>query len=334
MAFPLGAMDRAQLWLAFGMAFSNVADCKPYKHIVGESCHNKLGKNKKMSGAALRSLWSGEDMAVAPGAYDGLTARLVEQAGFKAAYMTGAGTAAARGFPDYGLLTATEMVENAAVMARTLNIPLIADADTGYGNELNVTRTVRDFEAAGVAAIHIEDQVSPKRCGHLDGKEVISKDEFVSKIRAAVAAKKNPDFVVIARTDARATVGFDEAVARSQAAVEAGADMIFLEAVQTAEELAAVPQLIKAPCLLNIVPGGKTPEVSLPEAQALGYKLAILPGVLLRAIIPVIDQTLTSLLETGKPQPTPLNAGVMTAFKRFGANEWDALRRQHDEAAR
>ncbi|MGA7815933.1 isocitrate lyase/PEP mutase family protein, partial [Caballeronia sp.] len=206
--------------------------------------------------ARLRQHVNGPRMLVVPGAYDSLTARLVEQAGFSAVYMTGAGTSAARGYPDFGLLTMTEMVDNAGLIANAVTVPLIADADTGYGNELNVTRTVREFEARGVAAIHIEDQVSPKRCGHLDGKEVTSRDEFLAKIRAAVAARRNRDFVIIARSDARAVVDLDEAISRVNAALAAGADIAFVEATQTLDEMAQVPRRVEGPCLLNIVPGG------------------------------------------------------------------------------
>src|SRR4030088_1661212 len=184
----------------------------------------------------LRELMRADDIVLAPGAYDGITARLIEQAGFPAVYMTGAGTSAARGFPDYGLLTLTEMVENANVLVRTVTVPVIADADTGYGNELNVTRAVREFEARGVAAIHIEDQVSPKRCGHLDGKDVIGRDEYISKIKAAVAARRSRDFVLIARTDACAIAGLDEAIDRANAALAAGAHGRFGGAAPTMEE--------------------------------------------------------------------------------------------------
>jgi len=161
--------------------------------------------------AALRRLLDGPGMLVAPGAYDALGAMLVEQTGFAACYMTGAGTSVSRGYPDFGLLTMSEMVDNAARMAASIGIPLIADADTGYGNELNVTRTVREYESRGVAGLHIEDQVSPKRCGHLAGKEVIAADEFTSKIRAAAEARRG-DLVLIARTDARQMLGFDAAI--------------------------------------------------------------------------------------------------------------------------
>jgi 2-methylisocitrate lyase-like PEP mutase family enzyme len=271
-------------------------------------------------------------MLIAPGAYDGIGARLIEQAGFAAVYMTGAGTSAARGYPDFGLLTMSEMVENAAVMARSISIPLIADADTGYGNELNVTRTVREFESRGIAAIHIEDQVAPKRCGHLDGKEVVSCEEFVSKIRAAAEARRSADFVVIARTDARAVHGLDEAIRRANAALQAGADMAFVEAPQTLEEVALVPTRVRGPCLLNVVPGGRTPPFDLREAQAMGYKLAILPGLMLKATLEAGDAALAELKATHlAPKVT---ANVAQVFRRFGADEWDALRQRFNAGAR
>ncbi|MDO8769760.1 MAG: isocitrate lyase/PEP mutase family protein [Burkholderiaceae bacterium] len=276
--------------------------------------------------AVLRRLLRKPDMLIAPGAYDGITARLIEQAGFSAVYMTGAGTSMARGFPDFGLLGMSEMVDNAAVMARSVAIPLIADADTGYGNELNVTRTVREFEARGVAGIHIEDQVSPKRCGHLDGKEVVGREEFISKIRAAVAARRDPDFLIIARTDARAMMNLDEAIWRANAALGAGADMAFVEAAQTLEEVAAIPTRVQGPCLLNVVPGGRTPIFDLREAQAMGYKLVILPGLMLKATIEAGDAALAELKAT-HIAPN-VSASVAQTFRRFGADEWDALRRQ------
>src|ERR1700689_5592747 len=278
--------------------------------------------------ARLRQLLIQPEMVVAPGAYDGITARLIEQAGFSAVYMTGAGTSLSRGFPDFGLLSMSEMAENAAVIARTVEIPVIADADTGYGNELNVTRTVREFEARGIAGIHIEDQVSPKRCGHLDGKEIIAQGEFISKIKAAVAARRDPDFLIIARTDARAVAGFDEAISRANAAMAAGADMAFVEAVQTTEELALVPKRVNGPCLLNVVPAGKTPRVSMQEAQALGYRLAILPALLLNAVLAAGDQALRVLKETGVPSGGAKEERVVDTFRRFGADEWNALRQR------
>jgi len=275
-------------------------------------------------GARLREIMA-SDMVVAPGCYDGITSKLIESAGHHAAYMTGAGTSASMGYPDFGLITLTEMVENAARITRTVDIPLIADADTGYGNELNVTRTVREYERKGVAAIHLEDQEFPKKCGHLDDKEVIPREAYFSKIRAAASARRSSDFVIIARTDSRAMLGFDEAVARCNGALAAGADMAFFEAAQTMEEVAKVPQVINGPCLLNIVHKGKTPKVELDDAKAMGYKMAILPSLLFRNILGTSEAILRELA-TGK-MPTPM--GDMTpldGFRKFGADEWDALR--------
>ena len=274
----------------------------------------------------LRDMLRNQAMVVAPGAYDGISARMIEQAGFEAVYMTGAGTAARLGFPDFGLVTMTEMVENAAVIARSVSVPVISDADTGYGNELNVTRTVREFEARNVAAIHIEDQVAPKRCGHLDGKEIVPRAEFITKIRAAVAARRNPDFMVIARTDARAMVSLDEAIERGREALAAGADMIFVEATQSLEEMAEVPRRIAGPCLLNMVVGGKTPQVSLEEAQAMGYKMAIMPGLCLRNAIATFDRVLKDVKDTGRMAGISPDFKIADGFRRFGADEWDALR--------
>jgi 2-methylisocitrate lyase-like PEP mutase family enzyme len=281
---------------------------------------------------SLRAQLAAPRMVIAPGAYDAIGARLIEQAGFSAVYMTGAGTSAARGYPDFGLLTMGEMVENAAVMARSIGVPLIADADTGYGNELNVIRTVREFEARGVAAIHIEDQVAPKRCGHLDGKEVVSREEFVSKIRAAVEARRSPDFLIIARSDARAMLSLDEAIARVNAALEAGADLAFVEATQTLEEVAAVPKRVRGPCLLNVVPGGRTPMRDLRQAEAMGYKLAILPGLMLQATIVAADAVLAEVRATLQA-PLPVQSVAQT-FRRFGADEWDGLRQRFNAGAR
>jgi 2-methylisocitrate lyase-like PEP mutase family enzyme len=274
---------------------------------------------------SLRALLEAPGLIVAPGAYDAITARLIAQAGFPLVYMTGAGTAAALGFPDYGLLTMTEMVDNAARIARSVSVPVLADADTGYGNELNVTRTVREFEARGVAGIHLEDQVSPKRCGHLDGKEVVGRDRFVSTIRAAVEARRSPEFVIVARTDAVATDGFDEAVDRANAALDAGADVAFVEALTSMTEVAAVPQRVHGPCLLNVVPGGKTPMVDLKEVDELGYRIALCPGLLLGATVLIGDAVLKELAETRR-HPSGGRGTVGDLFRRFGAAEWDDLR--------
>ena len=281
----------------------------------------------------LRAALSQPGMIIAPGAYNGLTAMLVAQAGFPAVYMTGAGTSVAHGYPDFGLLTATEMVANAARMVRAVDVPVIADADTGYGNELNVVRTVQDYEHAGVAAIHIEDQVSPKRCGHLDDKEIVPREDWIAKIRAAAATRRDPDFLIIARTDSRAVIGFDEAISRANEALENGADMAFVEAPQTLDEIAAVPKRVNGPCLLNVVWGGKTPTLDLREAAALGFKLAIVPGLLLKATIGACDDALAELKATHAHPVPRREMTVQDAFNRVGAREWNAFRTRFRKSA-
>ena len=211
-------------------------------------------------------------MVAAPGCYDCITARSIERAGFEAVYMTGAGTAATLGYPDYGLVTMSEMADNAGRIAAAVKLPVIADADTGYGNELNAIRTVREYEKRGVAGIHIEDQGFPKKCGHLEDKTIVPIEDYVAKIRAAVSAKVDPDFLIIARTDSRAVLGFEEAIRRANAALEAGADMAFVEAPQTLEETRRCRKLVKGPCLLNMVWRGKTPDLSIAEAEKLGLQ--------------------------------------------------------------
>ena len=270
-----------------------------------------------------RELLASKKMIVAPGAIDCITGRAIDQAGFAAAYMTGAGTAMTLGYPDYGLTTMTEMVANASRIANSIDIPLISDSDTGFGNELNVFRTVQEFERAGVAAIHIEDQVFPKKCGHLDNKELVSREDFTAKIRAAAAARRTKDFCIIARTDSRAVVSLDEAVERANAALAAGADVAFVEAPQTMAEIEAVPKRVKGPCLLNIVRGGKTPEIELETAERMGYAIAIVPGLLLGGIIQVCDQLLGDLKQGKFP---PVSGSPAKTFARFGAAVWDERR--------
>jgi 2-methylisocitrate lyase-like PEP mutase family enzyme len=262
-------------------------------------------------------------MIVAPGAIDCITGRAIAQAGFSAVYMTGAGTSATLGYPDYGLITMSEMVGNASRIVNSIDIPLISDSDTGFGNELNVFRTVQEFERAGVSAIHIEDQVFPKKCGHLDNKELVSREDFIAKIRAASAARKSKDFCIIARTDSRAVVSLDEAVERANAALANGADVAFVEAPQTMAEIEAVPKRVKGPCLLNIVRGGKTPEIELEVAERMGYGIAIVPGLLLGGIIQTCDRLLADLKQGKFP---PVTGSPGKTFARFGAAEWDARR--------
>lgn len=277
-----------------------------------------------MSNAAnFRKLLSSGKMVVAPGAIDCITGRAIAQAGFSAAYMTGAGTSATLGYPDYGLITMSEMVGNASRIANSIDIPLISDSDTGFGNELNVFRTVQEFERAGVAAIHIEDQVFPKKCGHLDNKELVSREDFIAKIRAASAARRSKDFCIIARTDSRAVVSLDEAIERANAALANGADVAFVEAPQTMAEIESVPKRVNGPCLLNVVRGGKTPEIDLDVAERMGYAIAIVPGLLLGGIIQTCDRLLRDLKEGKFP---PVTGSPGKTFARFGAAEWDERR--------
>src|SRR5207249_2978640 len=234
--------------------------------------------------------------------------------------------AATLGYPDFGLVTMSEMVGNAGRIAAAIGVPVIADADTGYGNELNVVRTAREYETAGVAGIHIEDQGFPKKCGHLDDKEIVPREDWLAKIRAAAQSRRNADFLVIARTDSRAVAGFDEAILRATAAISAGADMAFVEAPQTMEEVAAVPRLVRGPCLLNVVRGGKTPDLDLGEAERLGYKLAIVPGLLIKNVVGICEKMLDEL-KTTRRHPAPVREmTVRETFQLGGADDWDALR--------
>ena len=273
----------------------------------------------------LRTMLKQDAMIVAPGAYDCITARTIAQAGFSAVYMTGAGTAATLGYPDYGLVTMSEMADNAGRIAAAVDVPVIADADTGYGNELNATRTVREYERRGVAGLHIEDQGFPKKCGHLDNKVIVPLDEYLAKVRAAVAARNDPDFLIIARTDSRAVLGLEEAIRRANAALAAGADMAFVEAPQTLEEVASVPKLVKGPCLFNNVWRGKSPDIAFDDAQRMGYKVTIVPGMLFKAVIGVCDATLKEMKAKGRHPTLDTGMTVRDAFRRVGADEWDAV---------
>lgn len=274
----------------------------------------------------LRAMLHEGEMIVAPGVYDGATAMLVEGGGFDAVYMTGAGVSSTFGLPDYGLLTLTEMAGQAGRIARSVAIPLIADADTGFGNELNVTRTIHEYEAAGVAALHIEDQLSPKRCGHLDGKEIVSREEFLIKIRAAVAARSDPDLVVIARTDALATASFEEAIWRANAALDAGADVAFVEAMRSEEQAASVPRLVHGPCLLNMVKGGVTPVMATSQAREMGFAIVIAPALVFGTVVGSAVQALQTFRDTGVHPEIPGDLTPAKVFALLGAPKWDSLR--------
>ncbi|TQL91094.1 isocitrate lyase/PEP mutase family protein [Pseudonocardia kunmingensis] len=252
----------------------------------------------------LRELLAAPGPLVAPGAYDALSARLVEQAGFDAVYMTGFGTTATLiGRPDVGLLSGAEMADNARRIAGAVEIPLIADADTGYGNALNVVRTVQSYERAGVAGLHLEDQVTPKRCGHMSGKAVIDRAEMTGKIRAAVAARADPDLVLIARTDAAAVEGLPAAIERARAYADAGADLLFVEAPTSEADIATVAGELRdvAPLVFNWAEGGRTPPIPLSRIAELGFALVLYPIGTLLAATAGIQNLLATLRTDGTP---------------------------------
>src|SRR3954452_4796732 len=266
--------------------------------------------------ATLRALLERYEAVLAPGAYDGLSARLIERAGFPAVYMTGFGASASLlGRPDVGLLSFAEMAGHARRLVQAVEVPVIADADDGYGNPLNVMRTVSEYEAAGVAALHIEDQVAPKRCGHMDGKDVIDAAEMVEKVRAAVEARRAPDLVIIARTDARAVEGLDAALERARRYRDAGADMLFVEAPESEAEVAAIAGAFPdTPLLFNWVDGGRTPPLGLDRIRELGFALVIFPLSALLVTSAAVGAALGRLREDGTP------AGVeVPAFDEFTA---------------
>lgn len=252
---------------------------------------------------SLKELLVAGEMVLAPGCYDALGARLVEEAGFAAAYMTGFGTAASRlGRPDIGLLTLTEMADNARRIAQAVEVPVIADADTGYGNPINVIRTVREYEVAGIAAVHIEDQVMPKKCGHMEGKQLIGAGEMVAKLQAAVAARRSPEFLIIARTDARAPEGLDAAIKRAHAYRRAGADVLFIEAPQSVDEIETIATTFAdVPLLFNYAEGGKTPPVSHEQLRRLGFSIVIFPISTLLVATAAMRGALAQIRRDGTP---------------------------------
>jgi 2,3-dimethylmalate lyase len=247
----------------------------------------------------LRELLAQPGIIIAPGAYDGISARLIEQAGFDVAYMTGSGAAnSLLGQPDVGLTTMSEMANQAARICSAIELPVVADADTGYGGPLNVRRTVQEYERAGVAGLHIEDQTFPKRCGHFAGKDVIPLEEAVAKIRAAVAARTDPDLVIIARSDAAAVEGMDSAIARGRAYQAAGADMLFIEAPNSLDELRVIARSFDVPLIANMVEGGRTPVIPAAELEEMGFKLVLHAGALLRTAALAMQETLRHIRTT------------------------------------
>ena len=279
----------------------------------------------------LRQLLKRDKLLVAPGCFDGLSARLVEEAGFEAAYLSGGAVARSMGIPDIGLVTLSESIDRAAQVVATVKIPIIADADTGYGNAVNLVRTVREFERAGVAAIHIEDQITPKRCGHLDGKEVIPLAEMEKKLQAALATRTDPDFCIIARTDARGVNGFDDAIKRGRAFAKLGVDAIFVEAPQSEDELAEIPRRIpNVPILVNVFKGGKTPMLPMQRLQEMGYRIAIYPSETQRAAIHAMRRALETLKREGTTESID---DSLTTFKErdqvVGLDDWQKIEREY-----
>ena len=276
----------------------------------------------------LRELLASPGIVPAPGAYDCLSAAVIERAGFPVVYMTGAGTSISRtGYPDIGLTTMSEMVANAAAIARTVSVPVIADADTGYGDVLQVQRTIREYERAGVAGIHIEDQESPKRCGHLDDKRVVPQEEMVRKLHAALDAREDDDFTIIARCDALAVTGWDDALRRCEAYVNAGADVLFLEAIQTREQAMGVTARFDVPVLYNFVETGKSPLLPVSELEALGFKLVIFPISAMLAALRTMTDLMRELRETGTTAHLVADrmVSIQECFETVGLSDMLAL---------
>ena len=270
---------------------------------------------KESTRTRLRELLARKEILVAPGVHDGLTARIIEKEGFNALYMTGYGTSASMlGKPDVGLLTLTEMAARASRLTDAVDIPVIADADTGYGNAVNVTRTVREYEKAGVACLQLEDQVAPKKCGHMLGREIISLEEMTGKIKAACDARRDEDLLIMARTDARTNFGIDEALKRGKAYEEAGADIIFIESPESEEEMKLITASFNVPVIANMVEHGRTPFLNVSRLEELGYDLAIFPVTATYVIAKAVTEVMKTLKETGS---TERMIDQMIAFEDF-----------------
>ncbi len=250
-------------------------------------------------GASLRRLMAKSAPLIAPGVYDGLSAAMARRAGFAAIYASGGAIARSMGLPDLGLVTLSEMAQRLARIVEAAGVPVLADADTGHGTALHVRRTVRSFEAAGVAGLHIEDQGFPKRCGHLAGKNLAPVAEMVGKIEAAVEARRDPDFLIAARSDAIAVEGFEAALERAAAYKAAGADILFIEAPETEKQIEAIPARLPGPLMINMFRGGRTPQTSLERLGALGYGLVIIPSDLQRATILAMERVLAAIRAEG-----------------------------------
>lgn len=280
---------------------------------------------------SFRTLLDRPGLVMAPGAFDAVSAMLIERAGFPAVYVTGYGVSASRvGLPDAGLVTLDEMLDAIRAVRRAVSLPIIADGDTGFGNILNVRRTVREYEAAGASAIQIEDQVAPKRCGHTLGREVIDADEMVRKIEVARESRSSPELLVVARTDARTPIGLEEALRRGRLYAESGADVVFVESPESEEELARIAADVPAPTLANMVEGGRTPLLDRARLEELGFRVAIYPATGFLAAARAMREAFASLLGTGDPEAA---RGRLEEFEDFneliGFDEIDAFVKRH-----
>jgi 2-methylisocitrate lyase-like PEP mutase family enzyme len=265
-------------------------------------------------GTRLRSALAGKGLIAAPGVYDMISARIADGFGFQALYMTGYGVSASLGLPDAGLVGYTEMVGRVAQICQSTATPIVCDADTGFGGLLNLERTVRGYEAAGAAAIQIEDQVFPKRCGHTPGRRVVPIDDMVRKVQLAAASRSSPDFLIVARTDARTSLGLDEALRRGEAYAKAGADILFIESPESEEEMARIGRHFDVPLLANMADGGRTPILSKARLEALGYRIAIFPVTGLLAAAKALEQAYGALKETGSSETV---GSDLYSFDRF-----------------
>jgi methylisocitrate lyase len=277
--------------------------------------NNNNNKNNRTRVSLREQLEDRNKIIVLPGVFDALSAKIAERVGFDAIFQTGYGSSAALlGMPDFGLLNSGETVDNAMRIIRAVGVPVLVDADTGYGNPLNVWRLVRDLESLGAAGIFLEDQVWPKRCGHMVGKDVIPKDEYIPKLKAALEARRSKDFIIVARTDARAPIGLEEAIERGKAYRKAGADVIFVEAPRSVEELKRVANEIDAPLVANMIEDGVTPNLSASELLKLGYHMAVFPLSAIYSATFAMRQVLTELRNTGT---TKAARNIMVTFKDF-----------------
>lgn len=280
-------------------------------------------------GERLRQAWQAQTIAV-PGVFNALVARMAERLGFQATYLSGGALSAAYGVPDVGLLTLAEFVQEARTLAQATALPLLCDADTGFGEALNVERTVRMFESAGAAGIHLEDQQLPKRCGHLSGKSLIDADAMAAKIRAAAAARRDPGFVIIARTDARGVSGFDDAVRRAKIYLAAGADAIFPEALETIEEFRAFAQTIPAPLVANNTEFGKSPNLDVATFASLGYRMVLFPLTAFRTALKSAQETLQDIQQLDhQRQRLPQMLTRAELYDLLGYEDYEARDRRY-----